>query len=134
MAPLARFAGVPEPLREAVAIASDAGLLEPKHGGVALAAAAPVDADVTVEPGRPLRLLVLTDAALEGSFAGRPIPRTEPSDGVAIVEIAPVLASTAKLALRGAVRAAWVVARSDEIEPPPPEPWDGGANPDELPP
>jgi HEAT repeat protein len=86
LAPLRRFAGVPEPMVDAVEIARDAGLLVPAHGGwrAALGPEESVDVEV-VAPSGPVRLLV----AIEGERAGERAPGAS-SRPVARVDGAPV--------------------------------------------
>ncbi len=134
-APLARFAGVPEPMTEAVEIAARAGLLTARRGGVHPARPAPrLEGKVTVPAGK-LRLLVL--AAGEGEATavvdGRSIAgRVEGS--VTLVELGDELGATRagemrlELAHAAGVIAAWIVPRADEIPPPPPVAWDAGAS------
>jgi hypothetical protein len=79
-APLERFAGLPEPMIDSIAIARDAKLLLPASGGVALdSPRADVEAHVTVPTAadagekEPLRLLVLAageGGTLTGSVGG----------------------------------------------------------------
>jgi hypothetical protein len=77
---LERFAGLPEPMLDAVAVARDAKLLEAAAGGVSLdRPASELSTRVTVttaKPGEGLRLLVLAGGEggeLTGSVDGQPI-------------------------------------------------------------
>jgi hypothetical protein len=83
-APLSRFAGLPEPMIDAIAIARDAKLLDPSAGGVSLerpevdlATQVTVSFDPELDPShapRPLRLLVLAagpGGELSGSIGDR---------------------------------------------------------------
>lgn len=131
-APLARFAGVPEPMTDALAIAESAGLLTAKNGGwSAPTATAEVMAEVRAAPGRS-RLLVRTEGpgTLSGTVDDRPIVAA-PSGDLWIAEIEDVRGPKARLSLAHAtgIRAAWLVPRAAEIPPPPPEDWDAGAVP-----
>jgi arylsulfatase A-like enzyme len=101
-APLARFAGVPEPMTEALAIARDAKLLDPKHGGAVLDAER--DVTLTVPSNVPLRVLA------------------ERAGKVTVTPHEPSAAGT--LVVRAGPGAVWVVPRAEEIPPPPPEKWD----------
>jgi len=134
--PLARFAGVPEPLADAIAIAREAGVLEPKHGGVARATStATIDATLTVD-ACPCRLLVLAEGAgsLEGSVAGEPVASARaldlesPRGYVHVIELGAVngRALPVHLTHPGGIVAAWIVPRASEIPPPPPVAWDAG--------
>ena len=135
LAPLRRFAGVPEPMLEAIDIARDAGLLVPIHGGWKAPATPPwhLDVEVSVAGEGPARLLIATTVG-EGAVAGRvdgvPIKLSQHGT-VWIAELATVgpkarieLSNTAGMA------ALWMVRRADEIPPPPPREWhapDGGS-------
>jgi hypothetical protein len=119
--PLARFAGMPEPMFDAIRIAHAAGLLE---------------GSPRVPPrGVPLRLLVLTDKpsqAVRGTVAGKDIGEGTADGDVVAFEIGPLGdAADAPVELtasgeKGAVRAFWLVSREPELPPPPPEAWDAG--------
>jgi hypothetical protein len=75
--PLARFAGLADPMVDAVRIARKAKLLEPSVGGVAFASSAPDLIARVAVPSGPLRLLVLsagTGGELSGSVGDKPLP------------------------------------------------------------
>jgi hypothetical protein len=124
--PLARFAGLPEPMLEAVGIAREAKLLEPSAGGVSVELPAPdLVARVTV-PSGPLRLLVLSAEAkaaeggnVSGSVGETPLPAEAPSASPTVhvydLEAAApeALESGLEIHLREprGILAAWVVAR-----------------------
>jgi hypothetical protein len=129
LAPLRRFAGVPEPMANAVEIARLAGLLVPKEGGAVRnhPAAVALDADVTVPGEGPARLLVETDANPVGEavVAGTKVT-LEPyagqeGQGLATVEL-PQLPTHFHVHVDHAA-AFWVVRRVPEIPPPAPKPW-----------
>ncbi len=129
-APLARFAGVPEPMPDALAIADAAGLLVAKNGGWSSATPAPeVNVELRTEGGRS-RLLVRTagPGTLSAAIDGRPLTAS-PSGDLWIAEIEDVRAPRARLSLAHAtgIRAVWLVPRASEIPPPPPAAWDAGA-------
>ena len=142
-AALERFAGIPEPMRAALVVARDAGLLEPKSSGLARAQpAAVVDAVLTLAPSsRPRRLLVLTESAgvLEGTVGGSAIARPTsldldaPRGTLHVIELGPMNAGAVAVHLThaaGAIAALWIVPRADEIPPPPAMAWgasDAGA-------
>jgi HEAT repeat protein len=102
-APLARFAGVPEPMAEAIAIAREADLLEPSRGGYrAPPGARDEETVLTVPDGNtPLRLLVelhgAADATPPGTPGGAPlvfvdgvaVPALDVAPGVFVAELAP---------------------------------------------
>ncbi len=135
LAPLRRFAGVPDPMTEAVEIARDVGLLVPAQGG--WKATSPtewhVDAEVTV-PGRgPARLLILgagppgggpLTAQVDGAAA--PLKRQGAVWTAELVSVGPKARIEASSAT--GVAAFWVVRRAEEIPPPAPHEWraDGG--------
>jgi arylsulfatase A-like enzyme len=149
MPALARFAGTPEPLTEAIAIARDARQLSPDRGGwVAPAAvkgaAAAESASVKLrvaQPG-PARLLVLgnestTNGVLGGTIDGVAIPETTAhANHVFVVEIGDLHSRDVqvRVSAAGGISALWVVPHAAEIPPPPPRVWDGGASPDDIPP
>ncbi|MDB4936198.1 MAG: Choline-sulfatase [Labilithrix sp.] len=135
LAPLRRFAGVPEPMTDAVAIARDAGLLLPGQGGFAAkpsSASAPhVEADLTVPGTGPARLLILGagEGTLTASVDGAAV-RLVPRGAVWTAEL-PSIGPRARVDVAGTpgVSALWLVRRADEIPPPPPREWlaaDGG--------
>jgi arylsulfatase A-like enzyme len=134
-APLARFAGLPTPMSDVLAIAKDAGLLVPANGGwVGDAQAPPHAVDVTVRaPRGASRLLVLV--AADG---GAPAVVTRAAVDGASIDLAvdgsmrhgEVSGSRAEARLHledaSGLLAAWIVARAAELPPPPPTAWDGG--------
>jgi hypothetical protein len=128
--PLTRFAGVPEAMPEAIAIARDAGLLDAKHSGTALASAAPsldVSLAQPVQPGAR-RLLVLAAAPggeLSGTVAGRALTGVRTDGALHVAELAPMNVGDVPMHLTEAmgVLAAWIVPLADEIPAPPPAPW-----------
>jgi HEAT repeat protein len=131
-APLARFAGLPEPMLEALPLARDAKLLESAHGGWA-GEGKTVKIALTAPRGDALRLLVLTEpgASLRGTAGQTPLATPAGSDekgefSTKWFELgARAATSPLEVSLEASsnVRAIWLVARQDELEPPPPEPW-----------
>jgi hypothetical protein len=134
LGPLRRFAGVPDPMTEAVEVARDVGLLVPAQGGWKAKSATEwrADLEVTVPGTGPARLLVLGLGP-----AGSPL--TARVDGVAAHLMQHGAVWTAELGNVGpkarveassaaGVAAFWVVRRADEIPPPAPREWqaDGG--------
>lgn len=136
---LARFAGVPEPNVEVVAIARDAGLLRPEVGGLALSPARPAASATLRVPGSgAARVLVLAGGSADvgaprASVDGTPLALA-PRGDVWVGEL-PAVGAEARLELAhdAGVRAAWIVRRAPEIPPPPPRAWDAGASSDEIP-
>jgi hypothetical protein len=145
LAPLVRFAGVPEPMLDALPIARDAGLLAPALGGWSAPKGAPapghVDVEVSVGGGGPARLLVVLGDA--GSDAGAPAgsdaglaeetmtarvdgaPVTLRRKGAVWVAELDAVGPRARLALDAplGVSALLLVRRAEEIPPPPPRQW-----------
>jgi len=125
-APLRRFAGVPDPMLEAVAIARDAGLLEAATGGWKLGAAtlpssSHVDAEVTVPGTGPARLLAIgLGKGPSGQVDGQAVTLV-PHGTVWTVEL-PALGARAHVELED-VAAFWIVRRAPELPPPPPRQW-----------
>jgi arylsulfatase A-like enzyme len=152
LAPLRRFAGVPDPMTEGLEIARDAGLLVPANGGWKAPVAPPVwhvDVEVMVPPppatapspatspppghGRA-RLLVL------GAGAAGEAAVTAKVDGATVRLVQHGAVWTAELPEVGprarveasstsGIAALWLVRRADEIPPPAPREWqapDGG--------
>ncbi|MDB4996126.1 MAG: Choline-sulfatase [Myxococcaceae bacterium] len=118
--PLARFAGMPEPMFDAIRVAHAAGLL---------------DAPQAPPRARALRLLVLTDKpgqAVAGTVAGQKLGEGTADGDVVVFEIGALDdASDARVDLtasgeKAAIRAFWLVSREPELPPPPPEAWDAG--------
>ena len=135
LAPLRRFAGVPDPMVEAAVLARDAGLLEGKNGGwkvTGTPSSSHVNAEVTLAgEGGPARLLVvpLGDEPPTGQVDGAAV-HLEKRGGVVWVAELPSAASAPRVELEDAA-AFWVVRRAEEIPPPPPQAWipdthDGG--------
>jgi arylsulfatase A-like enzyme len=122
--PLARFAGLPDPMVDAVRVARMAKLLEPGVGGIALESSAPdLVARVSASSG-PLRLLVLSageGGELTGSFDGKPLPPQidASSPTVHVVDLDGGAAGSIEIRLhepRG-ILAAWVVSRVSSTGP-----------------
>jgi arylsulfatase A-like enzyme len=121
---LARFAGVPEPMPEALAIARDAELLRPDHGGLAFEEPRETVRATVRVPGRgPARLLVLgeTKGAISGSVA-RVRVEVDDDDVLSFVDVGDP-GPTVPIAIThaGGVRALWIVRRAEDVPPPAPE-------------
>jgi arylsulfatase A-like enzyme len=139
-APLARFAGLPEPMPDALALARDAGLLTADRGGwTASAPTRASDARLRGLAGSARLLVLVATAASEprGALDGAPVVFTHArgsEDGplwVADVEVASTGGTTLHLEDDAGLVAAWLVAPAKELPPPPPEAWndpDGGAS------
>jgi len=140
--PLARFAGLPDPMVEAVFIARDAKLLVPDRGArdwtLVTNPKAPISADAKIkfQKGGAARLLVVTHdspsvgvtAAVNGVALGEGV-LAAPS--LTIFEVPGELRpGDVQLSVKSpsGVRVAWLVARSAEIPPPPPEAWPAKTN------
>lgn len=135
--PLARFAGVPEPMHAAVGVARAAGLLERSKGGWSATATPPasVDATLTVGGEGPARLLI---AAGEGPgvltvMVGGEKVEAEAQGNVWVAELTRDPGSRVEVHLEhpAGIQAMWLVRRAPEIPPPPPRAWvsDAGADP-----
>ena len=146
LAPLRRFAGVPDGMVEAVELARDAGLLVPAQGGwkapatppqwhveVELTAPPSTTAPATAAPG-PARLLVLGlgEGAVTARVGGEPV-RLVQHGSVWTAELPAAPAGGARAQVEASstsgIAALWLVRRSDEIPPPAPREWqapDGG--------
>lgn len=148
-APLARFAGVPTPMVEAVDIARDAGLLDAAHGGYAAAGdpgAAPVDVVFLFAGKGRARLFVATGSPASAPDASAPDASMPPSAAPPSARIAGAPLALAPLADRNdlwaadldrdpgarvpvqlehaaGIRAAWLVRLADEIPAPKPVSW-----------
>ena len=141
--PLRRFAGVPEPMTEALEVAREAGLLVPAQGGWKAAAATEwhADVEVTVPGTGPARLLVLVghgalvdgglaDAAGVSARVDGAAVRLTPQGPVWTAELGSLGPKThVEASSTAGVSALWVVRRAEEIPPPAPREWqatDGG--------
>ncbi len=143
--PLARFAGLPQPMLEAITIARDADLLAPVQGGLSFArgtdggsAPTSVDGVVTIAPSasghRLIVLLAKGGEALTGAVDGAPFASpAAPTDPVRVVDASALAAASdglkrdVKRAIRlestAGILGLWVVPRSQELPPPPPAAW-----------
>ena len=120
---LALFAGLADPMTEAVGIAADAKLLDAAHGGrVFDPPAIDVDVELAVPPAdHALRLWVVTvdgvdsDVPVTGSFDGRDLRPFTTSGLVHHVRVdagdACARVATVKLHATTGIRAVWLVAR-----------------------
>ena len=128
MPALTRFAGTPEPMAEAIAIARDVRQLSPDRGGWVAPAPGVHPESVAVKlrvdkPG-PSRLLVLgaqgtgaTSGVLGGTVDGVAIPATTANDAdVFVVELGEVDAREVQVSLSASagIGAVWLVPRADE--------------------
>jgi arylsulfatase A-like enzyme len=117
---LERFAGLPEPMIDAVAVARDARLLDPAAGGVSLDRPAPeLQARLAIPSGSPLRLLVLAageGGELSGSVDGEALGSGIEAGGVHIREL-PAAVSSRRIDLRlrepRGILGAWIVPRAE---------------------
>lgn len=125
--PLRRFAGVPEPMFDAVHIAHEAGLLVPREGGWKAPGPPPwqVAVDLDVAGAGPARLLVigLGEGSVTGRVDGNPVTLARHGD-VWTAEL-PALGIRARVEVSSTsgISALWLVRRADEIPPPPPRKW-----------
>jgi len=123
--PLAHFAGLPDPMLDAVEIAREAKLLVPSSGGVSLESAVPdLVAFVRVSSG-PVRLLVLAakeGGELSGSLGEQLLPAENDSGASAAVHVRDFdVAASGSLEMRlhepQGILAAWVVPRANSPGP-----------------
>ena len=132
LAPLARFAGIPEPMTDAIAIAREAKILDAATGGMSVDAPVPtMNGIVSVPRGVPLRLVVLAavpDGLVSGTAGGIALRESPVTGRVQVIELGS--ANDARLALHlaapGGLLAAWVVPHAADIPPPAPMPTDAG--------
>ena len=130
VAPLTRFAGVPEPMPDALEIMRQAKLLTPANGG----ADGPVLRSLHLGRSGPARLLAQSRTEPTVTLAtGRDdadpprfsAPAAVPGkEGLWVIEVAHLAAGD--IELKTSAEAVWLVPRSEEIPPPPPQAWDGG--------
>ena len=131
-APLARFAGLPEPMTDAIAFAREAHVLVPEAGGVALnAPATRLEETVRVPVGPALRLLVLAaqpGTQLTGTAGGHSLGADQPVGAVHVLELGAAGEPSVAVDLTDpvGVLAVWVVAHAPELPPPAPVPFDAG--------
>jgi hypothetical protein len=125
---------------EALALAADAGILEPRSGGWAHEPpVAEIDVRLTLRktPG-PSRILVLTandDASLEVTLeGGAPLVASRREGALRVFELTePLSTKQGRAAIHArsdaGVRALWIVPRAADIPPPPPTPWTASRRP-----
>ncbi|WP_394849883.1 sulfatase-like hydrolase/transferase [Pendulispora brunnea] len=142
-APLLRFAGLPEPMPEALGFAIEAKILDEAHGGWVSPSAkggAPSPEVALILPtprqkrAAPLRLLVLLEKegdTVQGTAEGRPVSSASGEGALRVLELGPEALELPRIHLQlaapGGIRALWLLPHTEEIEPPPPEPWDAGS-------
>lgn len=147
-APLARFAGVPEPMQDALAIAREGRLVTYDRGGKDYQLAPPRPAtkgDDTLKLELPFakppgmgRLLLALDpgrTTVTGTVNGAPLPEgTLLGESLYVIELGELKSPHTQLVFNGraGIQAAWLVPRSPEIPPPAPRAWKGDAGADGL--
>jgi len=143
---LLRFAGLPEPMPEALGFALEAKILDEAHGGWtasgrrdagALSSVSDVTATLPTPRQKqptPLRLLVLLEKdgdTLQGTMEAHPVSSASGEGALRVVELGHEALELPRirvqLAAPGGIRALWLLPHTEEIEPPPPEPWDAGS-------
>jgi hypothetical protein len=118
---LERFAGLPEPMLDAIAVAREAKLLDPASGGVSVEyAGVELVARVALPAKAPLRLLVLSakeGGDLSGSVAGEPLAPGVEAGALHIRELAGPIPPGPLVELRlrdpQGILAAWIVPRTE---------------------
>jgi arylsulfatase A-like enzyme len=129
--PLAHFAGTPEPLSGALQIAARAGIVGAKRSGFVAkgwpVAPGPLAANVVLSMGPEtagrLWLSARCPTVMKVGEQRRELPASQ-----AYVDLA-AGRTTVELSCsdgKPGIEAAWIVALTAELPPPPPEPWDGG--------
>ena len=127
LAPLRRFAGVPEPMLEALSVARDAGLLTPAQGGWRAPVTAPSHVEVEVQLAGlgPARLLVLGlgEGAVTAKVDGAAVSLVQHGDVWTAELPAPGIRVRVEVSSSLGVSALWAVRRAEEVPPPPPREW-----------
>ena len=129
LAPLTRFAGVPEPMPEALDLVEEAKLLTPASGGLHAGAKVPfVTGSVRLGQSGPARLLLKSPRAPTASIAGASLAAPALVPGKDDLWVADAGALTAgEIEVTTSADVAWLVPRAEEIPPPPPKAWDAGS-------
>jgi hypothetical protein len=115
--PLTRFAGLPDPMSDAIRVARDAKLLDPRSGGVSLESpSVDLSTSLHVPTNTPLRLWALaagTEGELVGDVAGDPLPPSRGERGIYRIDLPPRRdpAVALHLHLATSIVAAWIVPR-----------------------
>ncbi len=131
--PLARFAGIPEPMAEAIEMARDAKILSPPVGGISVEAPVPtLLGDVVVPAGAPLRLLVLTPGGstqLTGRAGNVVLSGPRARGSQLWLDLPPSAAAHVALDLHApaGLLAAWIVPLAKDVAPPEPSARSGAA-------
>jgi arylsulfatase A-like enzyme len=122
--PLTRFAGLADPMLDAVGIAREAKLLEASTGGVSLPSAAPDLLARIAVPSGPLRLMVLSageGGELSGSFGDKPlVPQVDaagPNVHIRDLDASALGSLEIRLHEPRGILAAWVVPRANSLGP-----------------
>jgi len=141
--PLARFAGTPDPMLEAIVIAREGKLLSLDRGGQNWLVPPTKDAFARVRLAKsgPARLFVLGDpstpdnTALVGEVNGAPIAEMTSAatfkEGVVYVtEVGELRAGDVQLRIQSpsVIRTVWLVPHAPEIPPPAPRAWTPSPN------
>lgn len=121
LAPLKRFAGLADPMPEALDIAREAGLLVPANGGTTKADA------VSFPVAGPARVLIQATGEPSGGHIGTgTLPAaSRVAPDLWVVDVGMLEAGTYPIMTGGQAR--WLVPKSEEIPPPAPKAWDAGA-------
>jgi hypothetical protein len=138
-APLARFAGMPEPLESALPLALEARALDGSSSAKVLGAAAVETRARLRSPANDARLWVATSestTALRAEVDGHTLNMVRAAPGIFRADLPSIQPVEVQVTVRtsdgeGALRALWLVPRVDDFPPPPPRPWDAGPGPDE---
>jgi len=125
VAPLRRFAGVPEPWPAGIVLARGAGLLVPAEGGAELTPVA-LKAGLKLVSAGPHRVWVLSapDAIPALNVGGESVTLAESSvRGVFWGNFTPRPAERLAAVESSVPASVWLVPHAEEIPPPPPEPF-----------
>ena len=125
---LRRFAGVPDPMIDALPLMVELELLDARRGGQRQPKGPVLDATVKVPARTPLRLLVIADRVEAVRADAHTVVVGDVGGAVRVGDVPPTDGETTRITVTGeGVSAVWLVPASSEIPPPPPGRWDGGS-------
>jgi HEAT repeat protein len=129
LAPLTRFAGVPEPMIDALDIMRKAKLLVPANGGIEDKADTPAFPKLRLSQSGPVRLFVRASKEPSLRIDGTALPAPSAvtgKPGLWISEPGALDAGDVTVEVWTGAEAVWIVPHAEEIPPPPPQAWDAG--------
>lgn len=125
--PLRAFAGMPEPMQDALPLAVEAGFLAPKHQGWSSTSGASDAAIFARRAARPQRLLVWADGEVDVRIDDTPAAAPQPKPGsiwtLDIDRLERDVTVSMRARTQGVIRAAWLVPKTEDLPPPPPRVW-----------